>query len=138
MLQATLENEGKDRITEAVAYLNNPMLHNYIEKFGFVVCGADPDYKGSGEMFLLMRRDEKERTQLKGPALTKEEIILAVLGRKENRGFEVRQYDLQNEEEFKNDLLVRLRGGSLLTRFYLANKNTAYVVFEKPPVLKAS
>lgn len=134
MLQVTLEREGVAHTVEAIAFLNNPMLHNYIEKFGFVASGVDPNYKGSGETFLHLRRDEGERGHLKGPALTKEEILLAAIQGQEGQGFEVQQYDLSDAEKFKGDLQGRFRGGSVLSRFYLANKTTAYLVFEKAPV----
>jgi len=56
MLKAALEDEGRERVVEAVVYEKNPMMKHYVDDFGFKIVGEIPDYQGTGEKFYKLER----------------------------------------------------------------------------------
>lgn len=51
MLHATLDKKAEEYTIEAVVYEKNPMLHRYIEDYGFEIVGEIENYHGTGQKF---------------------------------------------------------------------------------------
>jgi predicted GNAT family N-acyltransferase len=55
MLHATLDKKAEEFNIEAVVYEKNPMLHRYIEDYGFEITGEEENYKDTGQKFYKIK-----------------------------------------------------------------------------------
>jgi predicted GNAT family N-acyltransferase len=65
MLHATLDKKAEEFDIEAIVYEKNPMLHRYIEDYGFEIVGEIENYKGTGQKFYkieIKKRETKNQT----------------------------------------------------------------------------
>lgn len=142
MLKATLDKKARNYVIEAEAYTKIPIVANYIGEFGFVARGIDLDYKGSGEAFFIMERDDEKNKKFITRQFTSEQIFREYLNNfvdnqfKPSQRFIILHFDLEHQEKEFRKVCDRLLNQQdyVLTRFLRINPQEVYLVFEKEQI----
>ncbi len=133
MLRATLDEKARDRVIEAVAYTQIPMVAHYLGEFGFVAKGLDRNYDGTGQVFFKLERNDQQNAELDSHAWPDTKIVSP--SKKSSRNIVIRTFARPDDPALFATCEKLLQDGSHILTRYIKNSpdKQIYLVFEKTP-----
>lgn len=137
ILKNYLTKEAESNVITAYAYPRSPIVHRYVGEFGFVITGVIPDYKGTGEPFFKIERDDRTEEGFQYFNAPSEDVIRASINENNLENCISKTFDTKSKEgmeELTSLCDQYFNQGYVITAYREVSKGSGQfcAIFEKP------